>query len=118
MSIPPTYYTSAAINPRAQLEIIQSSAADPIPSNMVQHIQSSLFVYLFADNIALLNQIATLGDTLSLPPATLTWTRLKEVPSVASRLYCSNTYVAVCTSNPDMHGYSHLIIQEALRQWR
>ena len=68
----------------AQLGIILSPAAYPIPSNLVQHIQSGRFVEMrdqLADNIALLNQVSALGSTTVIPLVTLTQTRLRKVPS-------------------------------------
>ena len=70
------------------------------------------------DNITLLNQLTSLQGTISLSLNTVNRTRLREVPSLVSWLYCFTAYVAVCTSDPltrNMLAYSHLIIQETLR---
>ena len=101
--------------------MILSPAADPIPHGLVQRIQSGQFVEmrdLLADNIALLNQLSSLHGTVPLPLTTVNRTRLREVPSLVSWLYCFNAYVAVRTSDPstrDMLTYSRLLIREALR---
>ena len=101
--------------------MILSPAADPIPHTLVQRIQSGQFVEmrdLLADNIALHNQLASLQGTVSLPLITANQTRLREVPSLVSWLYCFAAYVAVRTSDPltrNMLAYSRLIIREALR---
>ena len=108
-------------NSMAQPGLILSPAADPIPQNLVQRIQSGQFVEmrdLLADNIALLNQLSSLQGALSLSLGTVNHTRLREVPSLVSWLYCFNTYVAVRTSDEltrQMLSYSRLIICEALR---
>ena len=106
---------------KIQPGMILSPAADPIPHALVQRIQSGQFVEmrdLLADNIALLNQVSSLHGTLPLPLTTVNCTRLREVPSFVSWLYCFNAYMAVWTSDPstrDMLTYSRLLIQEALR---
>ena len=73
---------------------------------------------LLADNIALMGQLSLLHGTLPLPPTTIQRTWLREVPSLASWMYCFAAYVAIHT--PDdltrrMLAYAHLIIREALR---
>lgn len=76
---------------------------------------------LLAGNIALLNQITSLGGTLSLPPSTMNHTRLREVPSLISLLYCFVTYTAVHTSDPltcDMLAYACLLICEVVHHGR
>lgn len=101
--------------------MILSPAADPIPRTLVQRIQTGHFIEmrdLLADNIALLNQLSSLHGPLSLPLTTVNRTRLREVPSLISWVYCFNAYVAVRTSDPitrDMLAYSRLLIREALR---
>jgi len=101
--------------------MILSPAADPIPYNLVQRIQSGQFIEmrdLLADNIALLNQMTSLSGTTSIPFATMNRTRLREVPSLVSWIYCFNAYMAVRTTDAqtqDMLAYSRLLIREALR---
>ena len=101
--------------------MILSPATDPIPQGLVQRIQSGQFIEmrdLLADNIALLNQLSSLHGTAALPVSTVSRTRLREVPSLVSWLYCFNTYMAVRTSDSltrNMLAYSRLIIREALR---
>ena len=73
---------------------------------------------LLANNVVLLNQLTLFQDTISLSCNTVNRTRLREVPSLVSWLYCFTAYVAVCTSDPltrEMLAYSRLLIQEALR---
>ena len=117
-SNPPIAISSTSLSPPG---MILSPAADPIPHTLVQRIQSGQFVEmrdLLADNIALLNQLASLQGTVSLPLNTANRTRLREVPSLVSWLYCFTAYVAVRTSDPlarNMLAYSRLIIREALR---
>ena len=64
------------------------------------------------------NQITALNGTLTLPVSTINCTRLREVPSLVSWLYCFNAYIAIhtndCTAR-DMLTYSRLLIREALR---
>ena len=78
---------------------------------------------LLADNIALLNQLSSLHNPLNLP--TINQTRLREVPSLISWVYCFNAYMAIRTTDSvtrNMLAYSRLIIREALRHggegWR
>ena len=98
-----------------------SPAADPIPHLLVQRIQAGQFVEmrdLLADNIALINQLTSLHGIVSLPLSTVNRTRLREVPSLISWLYCFNAYVAVRTPDRltrDMLAYSRILIREALR---
>ena len=96
--------------------LILSPAADPVPYRLVQRICSGEFVEmrdLLADNIALHDQLEDLhGHTTSLDP------RLREVPSLASWVYCFAAYMAVHTKDlrtRDMLAYCRLIIREALR---
>ena len=115
----PNFFPSALTS--AQTGLILSPAADPIPQNLVQRIQSGQFVEmrdLLADNIALLNQLSSLQGTVPLPHTLVSRTRLREVPSLVSWLYCFTAYVAVRTTDPatrDMLAYSRLLIREALR---
>ena len=101
--------------------MIVSLAADLIPYNLVQHIQAGQFIDMrdqLADNIALLNQVTSLSGTTSPPFSTMSRTRLREVPSLVSWIYCSNTYMAVRTMDTqtqDMLAYSRLLIRETLR---
>ena len=104
----------------SQPGLILSPAANRFPQNLVHRIQSGQFVEmrdLLADNIALLNHQSSLQGTLSLPLGTVNRTRLREVLSLVSWLYCFNTYVAIRTSDEltrQMLSYSRLIIHEAL----
>lgn len=106
---------------QSQQGIILSPAADPIPPALVQKIQACGFIEmrdLLADNVALMNQITSLGGTLSLPPSTMNCTRLCEVPSLIFWLYCFITYTAIRTSDPltrDMLAYACHEIGEVLR---
>ncbi len=107
--------------PQSQPGMILSPAADPIPHSLVQRIKNGQFVEmrdLLADNIALLNQLSSLNGLVNLPANTLNRTRLREVPSLVSWLYCFNSFVAVRTSDPltrNMLAYSRLLIREARR---
>ena len=98
-----------------------SPTSDPIPRGLVQRIQSGQFVEmrdLLGDNIALLNQLSSLHGTMTLPLGTVNRTRLREVPSLVSWLYCFIAYVAVRTGDQnirDMLAYARLVIREALR---
>ena len=72
---------------------------------------------MLADNIALLSQLSSINGLVNVPLMTITRTRLREVPSLVSWLYCFISYSAVRTSDPltrNMLAYSHLIIREAL----
>ena len=99
--------------------MILSPASDPIPHSLVQRIQSGQYIdmrELLADNIALLNQVSTMNPMI--PITTSSQTRLREIPSLVSWLYCFLAYTAVRTSDPstrDILAYSRLIIREALR---
>ena len=111
---PVSFSQAFTASPRSGL--ILSPAADPIPYRLVQRIRSGEFVEmsdLLADNIALHDQLEDLhGHTTSLNP----W--LREVPSLASWVYCFAAYMAVCTEDlrtRDMLAYCRLIICEALR---
>lgn len=101
--------------------MILSPASDPVPANLVNRIQSGQFIDmrdLLADNIALINQLSSLSGLVSLPLTTVHQTRMREIPSLASWLYCFNAYIAVRTTDPltrQMLAYSRLIIREALR---
>ena len=112
---------SSLMNGHMQPGMILSPAADPIPRTLVQRIQVGQFVEmrdLLADNIELLNQLSSLHGTVTLPLTIVNCTRLREVSSLESWVYCFNAYVAVCTSDPatrDMLAYSRLFIREALR---
>ena len=107
---------SQAFTPSPRSGRVLSPAADPIPYWLVQRIRSGEFVEmhdLLADNIALHNQLEDLhGHTTSLNP------RLREVPSLASWVYCFAAYMAVRTEDlrtRDMLAYCRLIIREAIR---
>ena len=50
---------------------------------------------LLADNIALMGQLSSLHGTLPLPPTTIQRTWLREVPSLASWMYCFAAYIAI-----------------------
>ena len=107
---------SQAFTPSPRSGRILSPAADPIPYRLVQRIRSGEFVEmrnLLADNIALHDQLEDLhGHTTSLNP------RLREVPSLASWVYCFAAYMAVRTEDlrtRDMLAYCRMIIREAIR---
>ena len=101
--------------------LILSPACDPIPQSFVQRVQSGQFVEmwdLLADNIALMSQLSSLHGTVPLSLTTMQRTRLWEVLSLVSWMYCFAAYVAIWT--PDiwtrqMLAYVRLIIREALR---
>ena len=101
--------------------MILSPACDPFPQSLVGRIQSGQFVDmrdLLADNIALINQLSSLHGPGAMPPSTVNRTRLREIPSLISWLYCFNAYVTIRTPDPltrHMLAYSRLIIIEALR---
>ena len=88
---------SQAFTPSPRSGLILSLAADPIPYRLVHRIRSGEFVEmcdLLADNIALHDQLEDLhGHTTSLNP------RLREVPSLASWVYCFAAYMAVRTED-------------------
>ena len=79
-----------AFTPSPWSGLILSPAADPIPYWLVQRIRSGEFVEmrdLLADNTALHDQLEDLHDhTTSLNP------RLRELPSLASWVYCFAAY--------------------------
>ena len=101
--------------------LILSPACDLIPQSIVQRVQSGQFVEmqdLLADNIALMGQLSSLHGTLPLPPTTIQRTRLREVLSLASWMYCFAAYIAIRTPDDLTHrmlAYARLIIHEALR---
>ena len=108
---------SQAFTPGPRLGLILSLAADPILYRLVKRIRSGEFVKmrdLLADNITLHDQLEDLhGHTTSLNP------RLREVPSLASWVYCFAAYTAMCSEDSrtrDMLAYYRLIIHEALRR--
>ena len=73
---------------------------------------------LLADNIALLSELSSLHGTVPLPLTTMQRTRLREVPSLVSWMYCFAAYVAIRTPDDftcQMLAYARLIIHEALR---
>ena len=89
-------------NTASQPGMSLSPTSDPIPRGLVQRIQSGQFVEmrdLLGDNIALLNQLSSLHGTMTLPLGTVNRTRLREVPSLVSWLYCFIAYVAVRTGD-------------------
>ena len=101
--------------------LILSSACDPFPQALVQRVRAEQFVEmrdLLADNIALLSQLSWLQGVGTLPLSTVHCTRLCEVLSLLSWIYCFAAYVAIRT--PDqltrkMLVYAWLIIREALK---
>ena len=105
----------------SQPGLILSPACDPIPQSLVHRVQSGQFVEmrdLLADNIALMSQLSSLHGTIPLPLTTVQRTRLREVPSLVSWMYCFATYVAIRTPDEltrQMLAYARLIIREALR---
>ena len=99
-----------------------SPALQPIPARLVQHIWSAEFVEmrdLLTDNIALHAQLVLIHGPLQASSFLAPWqARMREVPSIASWVFCFAAYVAVRTPNPtmrDMLVYMRLIIREALR---
>ena len=65
-----------------------------------------------------MGQISSLQGTLPLPPTTIQRTWLREVPSLASWMYCFAAYIAIRTPDDLTHrmlAYARLIIHEALR---
>ncbi len=96
--------------------MILSPAADLIPQALVHRIQNGQFIEMHDLMAALLNQLSALNGLLNVPSSTRT--RLRDVPSLVSWLFCFSTYVAVRTSDPltrNMLTYSRLLIREALR---
>ena len=72
-------------------KMILSPVPDPIPYAFVHHVQSGQFIKmrdLLTDNISLLNQLASLHDVVTLPASNANHTRLREIPSLVSQLYC------------------------------
>ena len=116
-TLPPTPFLSSQSSPG----MILSPACDPFPESLVRRIQSGQFVDmrdLLADNIALISQLSSLHGPGALPLSSVGHTRLREVPSLVSWLYCFIAYVAIRTLDPltrQMLAYSRLIIREALR---
>ncbi len=116
----PSDHTSV-MSPLSRPGLILSPASDPVPHSLVQRIQAGQFIdmrELLTDNIALLNQLSTLQPTIPLPTTAMNHTRLREIPFLASWLYCFMAYVAVRTSDPltrDMLAYARLITRESLR---
>ena len=102
--------------------LILSPSADPIPYRLVQRIQNGEFVEmrdLLADNVSLHNQLKDLHGLVPLTATPAAFRpRLREVPSLASWVYCFAAYVAVRSSDQqtrDLLAYCRLIIREALR---
>ena len=114
MSAPQT--STATFLPVSRLGLILSPATDPIPHRLVQRIRHGEFVEmrdLLADNISLFNHLEDFHGHSNGIRA-----RLREVPSLASWVYCFAAFTAVLTSDPrtrDMLAYCRLIIREALR---
>ena len=102
--------------------LILSSALEPIPARLVGRITSGQFIEmrdLLTDNIALHDQLEVLQGTYHLTtlPNSIR-SRVREVPSLISWVYCFMAYVATRTSDTqtrDMLTYCRLLIQEALR---
>ena len=74
---------------------------------------------LLADNISLHNQLEALHGQVSpaSTPAALR-SRLREVSSLSSWMYCFSAYMTVRTTDPhtrELLAYCRLIIREALR---
>ena len=101
--------------------LILSPACDPFPRTLVTRVQAGHFVEmrdLLADNIALMSQLSSLHGTVPIPLSTVQRTRLREVPSLVSWMYCFCAYVAIRTPDAltrQMLAYARLIIREALR---
>ena len=73
---------------------------------------------ILADIIALLSQLSSLQGVGTLPLPTVHRTRLREVPSLVSWMYCFAAYVAIRTPDQltrEMLAYARLIIREALK---
>ena len=90
--------TSLTLSNPSRPGLILSPACDPIPQSIVQRVQSGQFIEmrdLLADNIALMGQLSSLHGTLPLPPTTIQRTWLREVPSLASWMYCFAAYIAI-----------------------
>lgn len=123
VSLPLHYSNSLITDPAASSMpgLILSPACDPFPRTLVNRVQSGHFVEmrdLLADNIALVSQLSSLHGTVPLPLTTVQRTRLREVPSLVSWMYCFAAYVAIRTPDTltrQMLAYARLIIREALR---
>ena len=120
----PVQYTNILITDPASSSrpgLILSPACDPFPQTLVNRVQAGQFVEmrdLLADNIALMSQLSSLHGTVPLPMTTVQRTRLREVPSLVSWMYCFAAYVAIRTPDEltrQMLAYAHLVIREALR---
>ena len=101
--------------------LILSPACDPFPQALVQRIRAGQFVEMrdfLADNTALLSQLSSLQGVGTLPLLTVHHTRLREVPSLVSWMYCFAAYVSIRTPDQltcEMLAYAQLIIREALK---
>ncbi len=99
--------------PSSQAGIILSPAADPIPQHIVQQIQSGQFVEMRQYCTPQSTVVTTGHSALPQAIAIRSRTRLREVPSLVSWLYCFNAVIAVRTSDPltrNMLTYSRLLI--------
>ena len=103
---PPLFHSQAsAMHPSPVVALLHpglilSPACDPFPQELVQRVRAGQFVEmqdLLADNISLLSQLSSLQGVGTLPVPTVHHTRLHEVPSLVSWMYCFAAYVAIRT---------------------
>ena len=114
--------TDARTTPTATRGTILSTSLQPVSARLTRRILAGEIVEmrdLLVDNMALYDQLESLHRQLMIgsTPGVLR-TRLREVPSLISWVYCFLAYVTVRATDPvmcDMLTYCRLIIREALR---
>ena len=125
-TVPPTSSSEssglAPMAPRAPDGLILSPTMEPIPSKMVQRIQSGQFVEmreLLPDNVALCQHLESMHGHLPFHSLSgHTRPRFREISTPLSWINCFLTYLAVRTQDTatrDQLMYSRLVLQEAAR---
>ena len=116
-SSPSEGYSGSAPSEQA---LVLSPAFAPFPAKLVQRIRAGEFVEmrdLLPDNITLLQRLAPLRESLEFTTLT-TRSRLREVNSIQTWVYCFLAYVAIRTTDPmtrNMLTYARLVLREAAR---
>ena len=102
--------------------MILSPALQPIPGHLVRRMQTGEFIEirdLLTNNISLHDQLeAVEGPLYNAATQGALWARLREVPSLISRVVCFTVYLAGQTQDEttrDMLTYCPLVFREALR---
>lgn len=117
-----TTVTNTQTSPTVSRGTILSAALQPISGRLTRRILAGEFVEmrdLLVDNMALYDQLESLhGQVMIGTTPGILRTRLREVPSLISWVYCFLAYVTVRATDSavgDMLTYCRLIIREALR---